>query len=293
MTAALAPAPATGDRQLDWPVVIILAAIHAGCLAGLAVAPTPAAIALLVGWFWLAGFGITIGYHRLLSHRAFECGIWQTRVWATLGALALQGGPVFWVGLHRRHHQFTDQDGDPHSPRHSFFEGHMGWMARTETKGGAVLGALTARDLRALGRDPYVKWLDRGVGPLLPWAVSVAICGAIAGWPGVVWGGIVRTAIGWHATWLVNSVGHRWGAQPHRTGEGSRNVWWLAPIAFGDQWHNNHHAFPGSAKLGLKHGELDPGWLVLCLLKRLRLVWDIRTPEQLAPRPEVKPLFAR
>jgi stearoyl-CoA desaturase (delta-9 desaturase) len=117
--------------RIDWPVVAILGVLHALCLACLVVPPTAASLILFGGWFALAGFGITVGYHRLLSHRAFECGVWQKRVWATLGTLALQGGPVFWVGLHRRHHQFSDQDGDPHSPRHRLLEGHMLWMVRT------------------------------------------------------------------------------------------------------------------------------------------------------------------
>jgi stearoyl-CoA desaturase (delta-9 desaturase) len=269
--------------RIDVPVVVILVGLHALCLACLFVAPTVRSLVLFGVFFVLAGFGITVGYHRLLSHRAFECSIWQTRVWATLGTLAVQGGPVFWAGLHRRHHQFSDADGDPHSPRHRFLEGHMLWMTRTETKGGAVLGALNARDLRAIGKDPYMRWLDRGIGPLVPWLVTIAICGLVAGLPGLVWGGFARTVFGWHATWLVNSVGHRWGRRPYDTGDGSRNVWWLAPIAFGDQWHNNHHANPRAAVLTEHWWQLDPsGWLILGLGK-LGLARNVRRPQNRCP----------
>jgi fatty-acid desaturase len=109
--------------------------------------------------------------------------------------------------------------------------------------------------------------------------VMVASCYAIGGLPGLVWGGLVRTVVGWHATWLVNSVGHRWGAQPHATGEGSRNVWWLAPIALGDQWHNNHHANPRAAVLTERWWQIDPSGLVILGLARLGLVHDVRRPK--------------
>jgi stearoyl-CoA desaturase (delta-9 desaturase) len=115
----------------------------------------------------VSGFGITIGFHRLLSHHAFECSPFQRRLWATLGTSALQGGPVFWVGLPRKHHQFGDKDGDPHSPRHHLLEGHMLWMTRLDSKSAAVLAGLNAKDLRELSKDRYIRYLDPGFGPLL------------------------------------------------------------------------------------------------------------------------------
>jgi len=278
---------AAAASKIDWPVVAILAIVHGGALAALAVRPTKAALALMVVFYFLAGFGITIGFHRFLSHRCFDCARWLRCTWATLGTLALQGGPVFWVGLHRRHHQFGDRDGDPHSPRHSLLEGHMLWMTRVETKGGAVLSALTARDLRAMGRDPYMKWLDRGFGPLVPWLLSVGVCYLVAGVPGVVWGGFVRTLLAWHSTWLVNSVGHRWGERPHETRDTSRNVWWLAPIALGDQWHNNHHANPRSAVLTEAWWQVDPSGAIIVAMERLGLVREVvrRAPRAAAAAP--------
>jgi stearoyl-CoA desaturase (delta-9 desaturase) len=264
------------DRRADWPVVFILVVMHLACAACFFVKPTGTALALFVGWFWLAGFGITIGFHRLLSHRAFECDRWLLRIWATLGTLALQGGPVFWAGLHRQHHQFSDREGDPHSPRERFLEGHILWMTRKETKTGAVLRALSARDLMKVAHDPYMKWLDRAIGPLVPWLVSVAVCYAIAGLPGLVWGGVARTVFGWHATWLVNSVAHRWGGRPHATFDDSRNVWWLAPIAFGDQWHNNHHAHPRAAVAGEAWWQLDPSGAIIVALEKLGLARNVQ-----------------
>jgi stearoyl-CoA desaturase (delta-9 desaturase) len=263
---------------VDVPVAVVFGVVHLGALAALVVPPTPAALALGLGWFGLAGLGITVGYHRLLSHHSFRCGRWTRRALAIMGALALQGGPLFWVGLHRRHHRFSDRPGDPHSPREHFLEGHMGWVLRRSTKNAAVLAALSYRDLRELSRDPVLRALDRGLGPLVPWAISVAICGLVAGLPGLVWGGLVRTVFGWHATWLVNSVGHRFGARPHDTHDDSRNVWWLAPIAFGDQWHNNHHADPSKAVLTERWWQVDPaGWTILGLAV-LGLATDVRGP---------------
>lgn len=264
--------------DLDLPVTVVFVAVHLCALGALAVRPTAAAIGLLFGWFVLAGFGITVGYHRLLSHGAFRCRPWLKRVFATLGALALQGGPVFWVGLHRRHHACADRPGDPHSPRERFVEGHMAWMLRRSTKNAAVLAALSFRDLREIGRDPYLAHLDRGVGPLVPWLVSLGVCAAVGGLEGLAWGGFVRTVLGWHATWLVNSVGHRWGARPHPTRDGSRNVALLTPLAFGDQWHNNHHADPGKAVLTERWWQIDPsGWVILGLAA-VGLATDVRGP---------------
>ncbi|MEZ4241578.1 MAG: acyl-CoA desaturase [Myxococcota bacterium] len=146
-------------------MTLVFVAVHAAALSALLVAPTTAALALLLGWFALAGFGITVGYHRLLSHASFRCGRWTRRGFALLGALALQGGPAFWVGLHRRHHADADREGDPHSPHHGLLEGHMLWMLRRSTKNAAVLAALSYRDLREIGRDPLMPVARSGRGP--------------------------------------------------------------------------------------------------------------------------------
>lgn len=266
--------PASRDA-LDYPVIAVLTSVHVAALSALVVPPTGAALALFFVFYLLSGFGITIGFHRLLSHRAFVCGPRLLRVFATLGTVALQGGPVFWAGLHRRHHQRTDRDGDPHSPQESFLDGHMLWMTRRSTKNAAVLAALSHRDLRLLTEDAYIKWLDRGLGPLVPWFVTLGICGLVAGLEGVVWGGFVRTVVGWHSTWLVNSVGHRFGARPHETSDQSRNVWWLSPLAFGDQWHNNHHAQPRRAILTERCWQVDPSGWVIILLEKLGLATSV------------------
>lgn len=286
-------------KKLDWPVLFVLAGVHAAGLSCLFVRPTRGAVILFWVFGLLAGFGITIGFHRFLSHRSFECDRWMERVWCTLGTLALQGGPIFWAGLHRRHHQFSDRDGDPHSPRHTFLEGHMLWMARRETKDGAVLASLAASDLRDLGRDPYVKLLDRGFGPLVPWAISLGICWLVAGVPGLVWGGFARTLYVWHSTWIVNSAAHRWGGRPHDTRDESRNSWWLAPIALGDQWHNNHHADPRRAILKERWWQVDPSGFMISILEKVGVHRNVRrykggklTPPRDArdaPTPEMPP----
>jgi len=266
----------SGRTKLDWPSVIVLVTVHAGGVLCFVVAPNVRAVVLFVVFQFLAGFGVTVGFHRLLSHRSFECDRWLERVWATLGTMALLGGPVFWAGLHRRHHRLSDKKGDPHSPRESFMEGHMHWIVRRETKSGAVLGSLTARDLRELSRDPFIKWLDRGIGPLVPWAVTMGVCYAVAGLPGLAWGGFARSLFVWHSTWLVNSAGHRWGLRPHKTDDGSRNVWWLMPIALGEMWHNNHHASPRSAVFGERWWQFDPSGMLIVLFGKLGLHRNVR-----------------
>jgi stearoyl-CoA desaturase (delta-9 desaturase) len=257
-------------KRFDFPVLAILVVVHAAGLSCIFVRPTWTAFALFVVFTACAGFGITIGFHRFLAHRSFECSRTVERIWCTLGTLALQGGPMFWAGLHRRHHQFSDREGDPHSPRHTLLEGHMLWMARRGTKDGAVLASLASNDLRTLSRDGYVKWLDRGIGPLVPWALSLGICYAIGGYPGLVWGGFARTLYVWHTTWIVNSAGHRWGARPYDTRDSSRNSWWL-PMALGDQWHNNHHADPRRALLKERWWQLDPSGFVIVFFEKLGL----------------------
>jgi stearoyl-CoA desaturase (delta-9 desaturase) len=278
-------------RGIDWPVLLILVAFHLGLAGCILVPPNAVALVLFASFFVVAGFGITVGFHRLLSHRAFECDPWLMRIWATLGATALQGGPVFWAGLHREHHQFSDHEGDPHSPRERFWEGHILWMTRLETKRAAVLRAWNARDLRAVSRDPYMKWLDRGIGPLLPWLATVAVCVAVAGLPGLVWGGIARTVFAWHMTWLVNSAAHRWGKRAYATSDDSRNAWWLTPVAFGDQWHNNHHANPRAAVLREAWWQVDPSGMIILLFEKVGLARNVQRPKaRIGPAsPEVAP----
>lgn len=258
--------------RLNWVNITVFSLLHLAAFAAFFVRPTWTSLALFVIFYLLTGFGITIGFHRLLAHRGFECSKFLVRLWAFLGTAALQGGPVWWVGLHRKHHAASDRDEDPHSPKDSFFYGHMGWMlVRSSLSRHRIL----ARDLAS---DRFVNWLDRGMGgfsPLLPWLLTMVICFAVDGWAGVIWGGVLRTLWVWHATWCVNSVCHRWGSRPHDTRENSGNVWWVGLWALGEGWHNNHHAHPKAAIHNYHWWEIDPSAYLILGMEKIGLVRKI------------------
>jgi stearoyl-CoA desaturase (delta-9 desaturase) len=209
---------------------------------------------------------------RLLTHRGFVCPRWMRRLLALMGCAALQGGPAWWVSVHRRHHRAADRDGDPHSPLEGFFHGHVGWIMRRDER--------DAADPRQLvpdvsGDDPWMRVMDRGRLFILPWLLSGFFCFALAGWRGVLWGTIIRTLVLWHVTWSVNSVCHRWGRRPNETRDESRNVWWVGLLSLGEGWHNNHHARPAAAVHGWRWYQIDVSGYVIRLMARLRLIRQV------------------
>lgn len=247
------------------------------------------ALALLAPWFfswsalgvtlflhWLFGsIGICLGYHRLLTHRslqvpkALEYGI------AILGALALQGGPIFWVAGHRMHHLYTeDYDKDPYSARRGFWWSHIVWLFYKRPE-------FFNRDhyrqfARDLDRQPFYRWLDRYFLLLqVPLGVVLYLLG---GWSFVVYGLFVRTVFLWHSTWLINSATHMFGYRNHSCSDNSRNLWWAALLTYGEGWHNNHHAYPNVAKAGWKWWELDMTWWAILLLQKFGLAQRIVLP---------------
>ena len=224
--------------------------------------------------------GVTIGYHRLLSHRALRVPRWLERAFATCGALSCQHGPIDWVGLHRHHHKFSDTDPDHHNSHRGFWWSHLGWMLETVPAQGAV-----PRLTGDLAQDPYYRWLNRWflllqlpLAALLFWIGSS--CGA-GGWALVLWGIPLRLVLVYHCTWLVNSATHRWGYVLHDSGDGSRNNPWVAALTFGEGWHNTHHAYPHSARHGWGWREPDLTWLHIQLLQRLGLATAVRLPAAL------------
>ncbi|MFM7267142.1 MAG: acyl-CoA desaturase [Cyanobium sp.] len=271
------PAPkATGKR---WSTIGFMVAIHA--LALVALLPrfwSPTAVATLLILYWItACLGVTIGYHRLLSHRAFRVPTWLERFFATCGALSCQHGPIDWVGLHRHHHKFSDTDADHHDSNKGFWWSHMGWMFQEIPAMGAV-----PRLTGDLARDPYYRWLNSWflslqvvLGLLLFWIGSATGAG---GWALVLWGIPLRLVVVYHVTWLVNSATHCWGATPHDSGDRSRNNLWVALLTFGEGWHNNHHAYPHSARHGWGPGQIDLTWQHIRLLRRLGLARQVRLP---------------
>jgi stearoyl-CoA desaturase (delta-9 desaturase) len=242
----------------------------------------------------LTGAGITVGYHRLFTHRSFKTSRPLRAVFAVLGSMAVEGSVVEWVSTHRKHHDFSDEPGDPHSPHADHEPGwrgalrglghaHVGWMFRGKDMANPARYArdlLADRDLRFIGRT-FPLWVAAGLA--LPFGLGVALTGSITGGlTGLLWGGLVRIFLLHHATFSINSLCHFYGRAPFRTGDHSRNLAWLAPITFGEAWHNNHHAFPTSARHGLGRRQPDPGAWLIAALERFHLAWDVVriTPER-------------
>jgi fatty-acid desaturase len=223
--------------------------------------------------YWVAGgLGISMGYHRLHTHRGFKTFKPFEYFLAICGTLTLEGGPIFWVAIHRLHHQYSDQLEDPHTPRVSGFWAHLGWILFGQAHHNDT--ARMARYAPDLAKEPFYRWLTRY--HWLPLTVLGFTLLAIGGWGLVNWAIFLRVVLGLHSTWLVNSATHLWGRRRFATKDDSRNSWWVALLTFGEGWHNNHHAHPTSARHGLAWYELDMTWIQLRLLQALGLVWDVK-----------------
>jgi stearoyl-CoA desaturase (delta-9 desaturase) len=237
--------------------------------------------------YTLTGLGITVGYHRLFTHRSFKTGRSVRALLAVLGSMAVEGPVIDWVATHRKHHRFSDRPGDPHSPHvgqapgwrgalRGLVHAHIGWIFRGKDRANPARYAkdlLADRDLRFISRT-FPLWVLAGLA--LPFGLGVALTGTVAGGlGGLLWGGAVRVALLHHATFSINSLCHVFGRRPFATGDESRNLAWLAPLAFGEAWHNNHHAFPTSARHGLGRRQLDPSAAIISGLERCHLAWDV------------------
>jgi stearoyl-CoA desaturase (delta-9 desaturase) len=242
---------------------------------------------VLVITYLLTGMGITVGFHRLFTHRSFETSRPLRAAFAVLGSMAVEGPLLEWVSTHRKHHQFSDQPGDPHSPHAEHGPGlrgalggllhaHVGWMFRGEdiaNPGRYAKDLLADGDVRFISRT-FPLWVL--VGLAFPFGLGVALTGSLlGGLTGLLWGGAVRIFLLHHATFSINSLCHFFGRRSFATGDHSRNLAWLAPITFGEAWHNNHHAFPTSARHGLGRHQPDPGAWLIGGLERCRLAWGV------------------
>jgi stearoyl-CoA desaturase (delta-9 desaturase) len=213
-----------------------------------------------------------MGYHRLLTHRSYTVPKPVEYFLAVCGSLALEGGPVFWVSTHRIHHQFSDREGDPHTPRDGKWWSHITWML----VGNATQCSLAdcQRYSPDLMKDPFLVWLSKN--NVVPSLIVGAMLFAFGGLPFLLWGLFFRITIGLHATWLVNSFTHFWGSRRYQTRDDSRNNWFVALVSFGEGWHNNHHAHPTSARHGLAWYELDMSWMMIWFLKAIRVAKAVR-----------------
>lgn len=271
------------DKGLNWPTIVVLVILHVGAIAALFMFSwANLAVTLFLLWF-ATGLGISMGYHRLHTHRSYQVPRALEYLFAVCGALTFEGGPIFWVATHRVHHQKSDRPGDPHSPREGAWWSHMVWMLVGEAKHSNT--RLMAKYAPDLAKDRFYVWLDNY--HWLPNIVLAVLLFAIGGVPMVLWGICLRVVIGLHATWLVNSATHMWGSRRFATHDDSRNLWWVALITFGEGWHNNHHAHPTSARHGLAWYEFDPSWLQIRLLKRFGIAKAVKvakTNTELAER---------
>ena len=259
-------------RRLDWVLVGYFGGIHLMAL------PAPLylswqAVGIMLSLYWLSAcVGICLGYHRLLTHRGFKVRKPVEYVLTILGMLASEGGAISWVSRHRYHHITSDRAGrDVHAPKDGFWWSHFGWVLCDLDRPQQEFSEDYARDLL---EDPVHRWLERF--HLLPNVALGLVLYALGGWGFVVWGVFLRLVVVLHSTWFVNSAAHVWGYRSYETPEGSRNLWWVGLVAFGEGWHNNHHAFQRSARHGLTPWEIDMTWWVIRGMQAVGLVWDVR-----------------
>jgi stearoyl-CoA desaturase (Delta-9 desaturase) len=309
VTATDIPAPTADDVQpvsneaLDRFLTGFVTVVPFGCL-------------LVVAWqvwadllFWsdlvvfailyvATGLGVTVGFHRLFTHRSFKAGKRVRATFAILGSMAIEGPVISWVADHRKHHAFSDQPGDPHSPHvdhgrglggalRGLLHAHVGWLFIHTQRG------RHERYAPDLLKDPTIRWVSKW---FFVWAIGGLVAAFVLGWliggsfhtalTGLLWGGAVRILVLHHVTYSINSLCHFFGRRAYETKDESRNLFWLALPSFGESWHNNHHAFPTSAQHGLKRWQIDTSAMVIALLEKLGLAWDVVrvSPERQADR---------
>ncbi len=282
---------------IRWDYAIFFVLLHG--LACLAFLPyffsLPGLLAFVIGVVVFGQMAIPIGYHRLLSHKSFRCPKWLERTLVTLAMCSAQETPAQWVAWHRRHHVFSDQHEDPHSPRSGFFWAHVQWLIH-EKRNRLETFSLFEKYARDILADRYYLWIEKLPNPaglfyiahvLLYTVLAGGLAVAWHGWTNdalqltlslLVWGVAVRTVWVWHITWSVNSLSHVFGYRNHDTKDDSRNNWFVTLLTAGEGWHNNHHADPASASVQHRWWEIDLNYYAICLLGRLGLAWDIIPP---------------
>lgn len=288
--------PAAVDRRrIVWSYAITVGLYH--LVALLALLPWcfswTGIVLAFVGVYVFGGLGINLCYHRLLTHRGLVCPKWLEHSFAVLGVCCMQDTPARWVAVHRRHHEHSDRQDDPHSPLVNFFWGHVGWML-VENRDLVRLG-IYERYAKDILRDPFYRRLERKllypIIVLSSWAAfflggiaASLLSGADAAEAGrfgaslLIWGVFVRAIVVWHITWSVNSAAHLWGYRNYDTGEQSRNNWLVAILTSGEGWHNNHHADPRSARHGHRRWEIDLVFAFIRMLESVGLAWNVWQP---------------
>ncbi|HEX8370012.1 MAG TPA: fatty acid desaturase [Pyrinomonadaceae bacterium] len=271
-------------QNINWKNLSIVVIFHLLTIAALFTFSWANLAVMLVGNWIVGSLGVGLGYHRLLTHRSFKAPKWLEYILTIFGGMAIQDDAPKWVATHRIHHQFTETDKDPHSTRPGFWWAHMEWILKgtaqdhdAATLKRYVPDLLKDRFHVLLARFYYVPLLASGAGLFL-----------IGGWSMVLWGIFARVVFGWHSTWLVNSATHFWGERRFETKDDSTNNWLIALLTFGEGWHNNHHAQPGSARHGVAWYEFDMNWLTIRLFEKLGWAKEIRRFEMKNAAAELK-----
>ena len=280
----------SSDKKINWVTGLFMGLFHAGALVALFFFTWNALLVAVLLW-WISGsLGIGMGYHRLLTHRGYKTPKWVEYSLTVCATLALEGGPIFWVATHRIHHKFSDQDGDPHSPRDGKWWSHMGWILTGKSMHHDT--TTLVRYVPDLAKDRFHVWITKyHYAPMIVLGLALLAAGGL---PLLLWGIFLRTVVGLHATWLVNSATHLWGSRRFATRDTSTNNWVVALLTFGEGWHNNHHAYPASARHGLKWYEVDVNWYGIRALKLLGLAKQIqhaslaKSPREGVPTPQGK-----
>lgn len=262
---------------LDWTTIAYFSLIHLAAL--LALLPSNfswQAVGVFLLFHWITGgVGITLGFHRLVSHRSFEVPKWLEYFLIFCGTLACQGGPLDWIGLHRIHHKYSDNAPDPHDSNKGFWWSHIGWMLY-EIPARADID----RYIKDIKDDPVYNFFQKNM-VLIQIALGLALYAwgdawVGNGWSFVIWGIFLRLAVVFHCTWFVNSATHKFGYKSHESNDYSKNCWWVALVTYGEGWHNNHHAYQYSARHGLQWWEIDITWMTIRFLELLGLAKNIK-----------------
>jgi sn-1 stearoyl-lipid 9-desaturase len=283
------------DNSINWVTASVMVIFHALAVAAFFFFTWKGLFIALFLWWLSASVGIGMGYHRLLTHRGYKVPRWVEYLLTICATLALEGGPIFWVATHRIHHQYSDHDGDPHSPIDGTWWAHMGWILVGKSMHHDT--STLAHYVPDLAKDKFYVWLTKY--HYLPLTILGLTLLAVAGWPVVLWAIFLRTVVGLQTTWLVNSATHSWGTRRYTTRDLSTNSWWVALLTWGEGWHNNHHAHPTSARHGLAWYEVDFNWYGIWLMKKIGIARNVRVadlpvaerpaPEaaEISPRPEL------
>jgi stearoyl-CoA desaturase (delta-9 desaturase) len=273
-----APAYVENEDKVSLKIIPFIF-MHITCLAVFWVGFSWPALLLCVGLYAVRMFGLTAGFHRYFSHRAYKTSRFFQFILALLGTMAVQKGPLWWAAHHRRHHKYTDQEGDIHSPvKDGFWWSHIGWVVSTK------YDPTDWNAIKDFSKYPELRWLNKW--HIVPGVVLAVLCffGGVyfgaSGWQWLVWGFFISTVLLYHGTFTVNSLAHMWGSRRYETTDDSRNNFWIALWTGGEGWHNNHHHYMASVKQGFYWWEIDFSYYALRIMSWFKLVWDLRLPPE-------------